>query len=158
MTNGKDEVILISQIGQSIRFEETDVRSMGRNAMGVRGMNLTDGDVVVAMDIIRDGDVLVVTENGFGKRTPISEYRSQSRGGKGVKTLNITDKNGVLVGARIVAPGDELMLLSANGTLIRLQVDEISVQGRTTTGVILMKLDEGDKVVALAKVEKEDEL
>jgi DNA gyrase subunit A len=158
LTTGKDEVILISQMGQSIRFQETDVRSMGRNAMGVRGMNLEDGDVVVAMDIIRDGDVLVVTENGFGKRTPISEYRSQYRGGKGVKTLNITDKNGVLVGARIVAPSDELMLLSANGTLIRLQVDEISIQGRTTTGVILMKLDEGDKVVALAKVEKEDEL
>ncbi len=157
LTSGKEEVIMVSRNAQAIRFSEDEVRSMGRTAIGVRGMNLDEDDIVVAVDIVRDGELLVVTDKGFGKRTLISEYRSQARGGKGVKTLNITEKNGLIVGARVVNPSDELMLLSANGTLIRIKVDDVSVQGRSTMGVTLMNLGEGDQVVAVAKVAQKDD-
>lgn len=132
---------------------------MGRMARGVRGISLDEGDLVVDMDVVRpDADLLVVSERGFGKRTPLSEYRVTSRGGKGIRTLNVTGKNGPIVGARVVTEPDEVMIISSNGVMIRLPVADIPRQGRSTLGVRMMKLDEGQKVVTLALIAaREDE-
>lgn len=151
---GKDqEILLATTFAQSIRFLQKDVRSMGRNARGVRGINLRPGDQVVAMDAVRpDADVLVVTENGFGKRTPIDEYRVQTRGGKGIKTLNINEKNGPIVAMKLVNEDNELMVITAQGIMIRILVEEISRYGRAAQGVKIMSLGSGDQVVSVAKV------
>jgi len=156
-TDGNSEIILVSARGQAIRFKEEDVRSMGRSAHGVRGMNLDRDDVVIGMDVADDtADLLVVTDQGFGKRTPVKDYRLTGRGGKGVRTMNLTRRNGNLVGIKSVREDDELILISANGVLIRTTVREVSQQGRDTQGVTVMRLDEGDKVVALALVPPKD--
>ena len=159
LTGKGQEVLLATTFGQSIRFRQEDVRSMGRNARGVRGIELRPGDSVVAMDAIRgDADVLVVTENGFGKRTPIAEYRLQSRGGKGIKTININEKNGSIVSMKLVDEDNELMVITAQGIMIRIKVAEISLYGRAAQGVKIMSLAEGDQVVSVAKLvnSKED--
>ena len=158
LTRGTSELMAITRHGLSIRFRETDVRDMGRNAMGVKGVNLNPGDNVIALDIVEeDANLLVISEKGFGKRTPLSEYKVQTRGGKGVKTSNITEKTGYLVGAKVIQDDCEIMLISSEGIIIRMGVNGISVMGRSTQGVTLMKLAENDSVVALAKIVPEEE-
>lgn len=155
LTNGEQHVILGTRDGLAISFPETDVRSMGRNAHGVRGIRLHTNDQVVGMDTVRkEAEVLTVTAEGYGKRTPVTEYRNQSRGGKGVINTKVTDKTGQVVGLKVVRPGQELMLITSEGIVIRIDIDEISVISRNTQGVKLMKTGNKDKVVALASVEK----
>lgn len=157
-TNNKKDVLLITKDGQCIRFKETDVRSTGRNSMGVRGVNLLDGDEVVAMQLNSQGDyMLVVSENGMGKRTSIGEFTTQNRGGKGVKCYRITEKTGNVVGAKAVSEGNEVMLITTEGIIIRLQCADISIQGRITSGVKLINLEEGVTVASIAKVREKDE-
>lgn len=157
LTDGKQDIILVTEKGMAIRFYEKDVREMGRTTRGVKGINLGKDDVVVAMDIARErAQLLVVTNNGFGKRTPIEEYRSQIRGGKGIITLRTTNKNGLIIGAKVVKEGDEIMIISREGIIIRIKVDDISSMSRTTQGVHLMKIGEEDSVVAIARVVAED--
>ncbi len=153
LTTGSQEVIMVTAQGQSIRFSEKDVRATGRGARGVKGISLAEGDAVVGMDVVRDGrDLLVVTANGFGKRTPLAEYRTQSRGGRGIKTLKVTEKNGPVAGVKVLNGDDELMVISAEGIVIRMSVSDIPEQGRTTQGVRVMKMEPGDHVVSVAQV------
>ena len=153
LTGGQQEVLLVTRQGQAIRFPEEEVRPMGRGARGVRGIRLEPGDRVVAMDAALQGaDVLVVTEQGYGKRTPVSEFRLIGRGGKGVRATQVTDKTGPVVGMRVVEDDDELMLISSRGVMIRLRAADVSRQGRTARGVLLMRLDPGDTVAAMAQV------
>jgi len=158
LTNGEKQIIIGTRQGKLVRFEETDIRSMGRTAGGVRGIRLKDDDYVVGMEIIEpDQEILVVTENGYGKRTPESEYRLQSRGGMGVKTCQITDKNGPLSAVKAVNGTEDLMLITINGMLIRMDVKDISKTGRSTQGVRLMRLAGDELISTVAKVEKEDD-
>lgn len=153
LTEGEHEILLVTRGGQAVRFSEDEVRPMGRAARGVIGIRLEEGDQVVAMDAARRGaDVLVVTEQGYGKRTPVEEYRLTRRGGKGVRAIGESTRNGPVVGMRVVEEGDEVMLISARGVMIRLNVSDVSRQGRTARGVVLMRLDEGDTVAALAQI------
>lgn len=151
LTDGARHVVLGTKDGMAIAFQEDDVRSMGRNAHGVRGIRLREGDVVVGMDNLKENaDVLTVTECGYGKRTPTGEYRSQVRGGKGLINLKVTDKTGVVIGLKVVRPDQELMLITTEGIVIRTNVDQISVISRNTQGVMLMKTDTNDKVASMA--------
>ena len=146
-----DEVILVTEGGQAIRFAVAGLRAASRFSGGVRAIQIPHGDRVVAMDIVSpNAYLLVVTKNGFGKRTPLSEYRIQGRGGLGVKSLSITPKTGRVIAGRIVDPTEELMILSAQGNVIRIRVDDIPIQGRIRRGASLMKLDEGDEVISIA--------
>lgn len=155
LTNGSMKIIMGTKDGYAIHFSEQDVRSMGRTARGVKGITLHKEDIVVGMDTIKkEGEVLTVTEEGYGKRTPVGEYRSQSRGGKGIINNKVTDKTGKVVGLKIVKPGQELMLITSEGIVIRIDIDDISVISRNTQGVTLMRTGVNDKVVALAAVEK----
>jgi DNA gyrase subunit A len=130
LTDGNEEVIMGTAQGMSIRFPESDVRSMGRAATGVKGITLDEGDSVIGMDVVVPGqDVLIVTAKGYGKRTPVSEYRTQSRGGKGIKTINVTEKNGTVVGLKVVKDEEDLMIITASGTLIRTSMEGISYDG-----------------------------
>lgn len=157
VTDGREDVILVTQGGMSIRFNENDIRHMGRTAMGVKGITLSNNDKVVSMNLCSEGtELLVVSGNGFGKRTSIEEYRSQIRAGKGIKTYNINDKTGEIVGAQMVNEDDEMMIINSNGVLIRLRVNEISLFGRVTSGVKLMKTDDEVNVVSIAKIEMEE--
>ena len=147
----EDEVILVTERGQAIRFSVAALRAASRFSGGVRAIQMSPGDRVVAMDIVSpNAFLLVVTKNGFGKRTSLSEYRIQARGGRGVKSLSITPKTGGVSAGRIVDPAEELMTLSAQGNVIRIRVEEIPIQGRIRRGASLMKLDEGDEVVYIA--------
>ncbi|TYR74734.1 DNA gyrase subunit A [Rossellomorea vietnamensis] len=158
LTDGSKDMIIGTKKGMLIRFPETDVRSMGRTATGVKGINLDSDDIVVGMEILEEkDDVLVVTEKGFGKRTPAEEYRIQTRGGKGLKTCNITERNGELISVKAVTGEEDLMLITANGVLIRMDVNDISTTGRNTQGVKLIRLDENSSVATVAKVEKDEE-
>lgn len=158
LTDGDKQIIIGTRQGKLVRFEETDIRSMGRTAGGVRGIRLKDDDYVVGMEIIEpDQEILVVTENGYGKRTPESEYRLQTRGGMGVKTCQITDKNGPLSAVKAVNGTEDLMLITINGMLIRMDVNDISKTGRSTQGVRLMRLAGDELISTVAKVEKEDD-
>ncbi len=153
LTDGAREVIIVTKKGQSIRFSEEEVRAMGRTARGVKGITLRAEDLVVGMDIVKDdAELLIITENGFGKRTPFDQYRAQTRGGIGTKTLNRTSKTGEIVGGRVVYPEHELMLTNASGMIIRVTVSGISSMGRNTQGVKIMRLDDNDRIVALARV------
>ncbi|WP_072867465.1 DNA gyrase subunit A [Desulfofundulus thermosubterraneus] len=157
LTSGKEEIILGTRQGLAIRFPEEEVHPYGRNARGVKGITLEPGDTVVAMDIVRpDGDVLVVTANGYGKRTPVSDYRLQSRGGKGIISARVTGRNGPVVAMQVVKPDEEIMVISAEGIIIRLKASDISTMGRATQGVMLMRLTPGDKLVAAALVSAEE--
>ena len=150
-TCGQDEIIVITEKGMAIRFREEDIRTMGRSAMGVKAITLGEEDRVVAMDIAPDDRfLLVISEQGFGKKTPLDEYRTQIRGGKGIITYNIREKTGDIVSAKVIKNEDEIMMISLNGTIIRLKADEISTMGRNTQGVTLMKMKD-DRVVAVAK-------
>ncbi len=159
LTNGSDELLLVTSGGKSIRFKETDVRSVGRTARGVKGIRLGKGDKVVAMEKVEeDYTLLVVSENGYGKRTDFDQYHAQKRGGGGVITMRTGARNGALVGAASVRAGDELMLISTEGQMIRMPVDQIRVIGRATKGVRLINLDQDDKLVSLAKVAEDEHL
>jgi DNA gyrase subunit A len=159
LTDGQQEIILSTQGGQSIRFKEAQVRSTGRGTYGVVGMRLDKGDEVVSMEMLSPGaDILTASENGYGKRTPMEEYRLQSRGGKGIITMKITDKTGRVIGVQQVTEDDQLMLVTNKGKIIRLRVKDIRVIGRNTQGVRLIDLEEGERVVSLARLaEKEEE-
>ena len=155
-SRGTTELITVTKKGMSIKFSEEDVRSMGRTAMGVRGINLSAGDSVVGMDIIEEGAyLLVVSENGYGKRTPVADYRIQTRGGKGILTYKVAPKTGKLVGMKVVKENDEVMLINMTGVVIRLNVNEVSMQGRSTQGVKLMRIGEKDVLVSMAKISGE---
>ena len=163
LTDGEDNVVIVTKGGMSITFDEKDVRPVGRASQGVIGMRLDEEDSVIGMESIIAGakaTLLAITENGFGKRTELEEYRVQTRGGKGVITYKITPKTGNIVGIRIVEETDDVMLITDKGTIIRLNVKDISVLGRSTQGVTLMRTNEG-KVVSIEKIsedEKEDEI
>ena len=156
-SSGDLEVMLFTELGQGIRFDEREIRAMGRTARGVRGIRLGEGDHLVEMVTVdKDGHILIVTEEGYGKRTSFSEFRTQARGGKGVKAVGLTNKSGKMVGGKVVTPGDDLMIVTARGILIRQKVDAISILGRSARGVKLIKLDSGDRVMAVARVVRED--
>ena len=158
LTDGTRDVFLGTEQGMAIRFAESDMRPIGRAAMGVKSIDLDDGDSVVAMSILEDGaQVLSLTQLGYGKRTEIEEYRVQSRAGKGIKAMNLTDKTGLLAGQLLVHEGEDLLLITDDGTVIRTPVSAISVQGRNTQGVRIMRVDEGVKVVCVARAEPEDD-
>lgn len=159
LTDGNSQIIMVTRKGMSIKFNETDVRPLGRVSMGVRGIDLADDDYLVGMESCKDDDyLLVVTENGFGKRTLVSEYRLQSRAGKGIITYKITEKTGLVAGMKLVSDEDDVMLITSDGVIIRINVDEISVLGRATQGVTLMRMDSDDvKVVSVARVGKEED-
>ncbi len=159
LTDGNKELIIGTKDGMSIRFPEKDVRMMGRTAAGVKGISLSAGDYVVGMDLIAEGhEVLIVTENGYGKRTPIEEYRIQSRGGKGIKTCNITEKNGSLVSLYVVSEDQDIMIITVNGIIIRTEVAGISITGRNTQGVTLIRVNEGEEVSTVAVIDREEEI
>jgi DNA gyrase subunit A len=152
-STGDDDLLLVSTKGQAIRFAEKDVRPMGRDASGVQGMRLRGDDEVISVTIAHDdADLLVVTENGYGKRTRVGDYPRKGRGGMGVKTVQLTEARGHLVGARVVRDGYQVMLISTGGTVIRMPVDDIRRMGRSTQGVIVMRLREGEQVSSLAPV------
>ena len=157
-TDNKKEVLLVTKEGQCIRFKETDVRPTGRKSMGVRGINLSDSDEVVAMQLTCQGDyLLVASEYGQGKRTSISEFAVHNRGGKGIRCYRLTEKTGFVVGAKAVNDDNEIMIITTEGIIIRLLCSEISIQGRNSSGVKLINLDEGVKVASFAKVRDKDE-
>ena len=154
-TSGNCDILMAASNGRMVRFPENLVRVMGRGASGVRGITL-DGCVLVGMEIASKGvDVLVVTENGYGKKTSIDEYRLTNRGGKGVKTLNITDKNGVITSFKTVTDDKDLIIITNEGIIIRLAVDKISEMSRVTQGVKLINLRDGQKVSSISIVDKE---
>jgi len=158
LTDGEKQVIIGTRDGMLVRFQEDDIRSMGRTAGGVRGIKLRDGDEVVGMEIVEpEQEILVVTAKGYGKRTSEEEYRLQSRGGVGLKTIQITDKNGPMVAVKTVDGSEDLMLITINGMLIRMDVNDISLIGRSTQGVRLIRLGDDELVATVAKVEKEEE-
>jgi DNA gyrase subunit A len=159
LSDGKEQIFLGTRDGMAIRFDETDVRPMGRNAYGVRGISLREDDEVVAMDVVREGaTLLTVAQNGYGKRTELEEYRLQSRGGVGIINIQTTDRNGKVVGIAYVHDDDQLMLISQQGMILRMKAGDIRTIGRATQGVRLIEMEEGDAVVSVAKLaEKEDE-
>lgn len=158
LTDGNQQLIMATKQGLSIRFPESDVRSMGRTATGVKGIHLGEDDVVIGMDVVSEEDtVLIVTSKGFGKRTPAQDYRIQTRGGKGIKTLNVTAKNGFVVGLNVVREDEDLMIITTSGTLIRMSMAGISVMGRNTQGVKLINIREDDEVSTVARVNKSEE-
>jgi len=158
LTDGQQEIILSTAEGQNIRFKEEQVRPTGRGAYGVVGMRLDEGDCVVSMEILSLGaDILTVSENGFGKRTKADEYRITSRGGKGIITMKTTDKTGRVVGVQQVTEDDQLMLVTNKGKIIRLRITDIRVIGRNTQGVHLIDVEEGERVVSLARLAEKEE-
>ena len=153
ITEGEREVILVSSGGKAIRFHEEEVRAMGRDATGVRGIRLAEDQEVIALIVVAEGNVLTASAAGYGKRTPIEDFPRQGRGGQGVIALQTTERNGAAVAALQVLPGQEIMLISSNGTLVRTPVDDISVLGRNTQGVRLMRLDDGERLVGIERLE-----
>ena len=167
LTDGKHDVMLFSDGGKAVRFDENDVRPMGRNARGVRGMNIDDTQSVIAMLVAEADDgtgnvvegsqsVLTATENGYGKRTAISEYTRHGRGTKGMIAIQQSERNGKVVAATLVAAEDEIMLITDKGVLVRTRVAEIREMGRATQGVTLMALDEGAKLIGLQRIAEND--
>ncbi|MCM3747963.1 DNA gyrase subunit A [Paenibacillus pasadenensis] len=159
LTDGNQEIIMGTSNGMSIRFSESDVRSMGRSATGVKGIQLDDSDQVIDMDVVDPNrEVLIVTSKGYGKRTPVLDYRSQTRGGKGIKTLNVTEKNGPIVCLKVVAEDEDLMIMTESGTLIRMSMDSISSMGRNTQGVRLINTRDEDAVATVTRVARSEEV
>ncbi len=159
LTDGEDNVVLVTSKGLSITFDEKDVRPVGRSAQGVIGMRLDDNDFVIGMESVLNNEnatLLAITENGFGKRTELTEYRVQKRGGRGVITYKITPKTGDIVGIRIATGDEDVMLITDKGTIIRMKVEEISILGRSTQGVTLMRTNDGGKVVSIETIKNED--
>lgn len=158
LTDGTKDIMLVTKNGMSIRFNEEDVRPLGRVSMGVRGIKLDKDDVVIGMGaFIEDTSLLVVTERGFGKRTELEEYKVQTRGGKGILTYRVTEKTGKIAGMKLVNEKDDIMMISSDGTIIRINVKDISVLGRATQGVTLMRMDESVYLVGVARIINEDE-
>jgi DNA gyrase subunit A len=160
MTNGKHEIMLAVRSGRAVRFPEATVRPMGRTASGVRGITLSgEGDIVIGMITVlnESEDVLVVSENGYGKRSSISDYRITNRGGKGVKTINVTDKTGRLIALKDVTDQNDLMIITQGGNILRIPVSGLRVMGRATQGVRLINLKENDSIASVAYVEVDEE-
>ncbi|MBU4220730.1 MAG: DNA gyrase subunit A, partial [Euryarchaeota archaeon] len=158
LTDGTKNFVIGTKHGKAIRFNENDVRSMGRNAGGVRGIRLLGEDEVVSAAVVEEGSTLLtVTENGYGKRTEFEEYRAMNRGGQGVITIDVSIRNGNVVDIRTVHEDDEIMVTTSKGIVIRVPVSGIKVQGRNTQGVRIMKVDGGDRVVGVATLAKEEE-
>jgi len=159
VTDGSGEIFIGTRDGMAIRFEETDVRAMGRTAYGVRGITLRDGDEVVAMEVVKAGGTLLsVTERGYGKRTEIDEYRVQSRGGVGVINIATSERNGPVIGVAYVQDEDEVLLITQQGMIIRMPTGDLRAIGRATQGVRLIDIEDQDKVVSVARlVEREDD-
>ena len=157
VTRGDADIVIVSERGNAIKFNEQDVRPMGRTAAGVKSMNLREDDIAVCMDIaVDDEDLLVISENGFGKRTPLVEYKRQNRGGVGLITYKISEKTGKVVGATVCKSEDELMLINTSGVAIRINVSDVSVTSRATMGVRLMRTSDEEKIVAIAKISGRD--
>lgn len=160
LTNGESQIIMAVKSGKLVRFEETKTRPMGRTASGVRGISLKDEtDEVIGMVTVNDmsSEILVVSENGYGKRSSLDDYRITNRGGKGVKTLNITDKTGKLISINSVTDADDLMIINKSGLTIRMAVEDLRVMGRATQGVKLINIKGNDSIAAVTKVMKDDE-
>jgi len=158
ITNGSNEILLVSQDGMSIRFDERDVRPMGRVAAGVKGISLKRGGAVVGVEVLATNySILTVTENGYGKRSSVDEYRLQKRGGKGVIAIKASDRNGKIIGAMQVVEDDEIMLIASSGKIIRINMQNVRVIGRNTQGVRLINLEPGEKVVAMDMVATDEE-
>ncbi|MGN7414532.1 DNA gyrase subunit A [Paenibacillus sp. SAF-068] len=158
LTDGQQEIIMGTAHGMSIRFSESNVRSMGRSATGVKGITLDEQDAVIGMDVVdKDLDVLIVTAKGYGKRTPVSDYRMQTRGGKGIKTINVTEKNGAVVSLKMVKTEEDLMIITSSGTLIRMSMEGISTMGRYTQGVKLIHIRDEDSVATVSRIDKNEE-
>ena len=158
ITDGDRDVMMLSNSGKAIRFKETDVRAMGRTARGVRGMRLADDQHVISL-IIPDDDahILTASENGYGKRSVVNDFRLTGCGGQGVIAMQCNDRNGQMVGAVQVSNGDEIMLISDHGTLVRTRVEEISVMSRNTQGVRLIRLSAGERLVGVERVDEPEE-
>jgi len=157
-SSGDDDILMVSRLGQAIRFNEKDVRAMGRDASGVQGMKMRGDDEVISLAIAQDdSDLLVVTENGYGKRTRVADYPRKGRGGMGVKTIQLTESKGHLAGARVVRDGYQVMLISTGGTVIRMPVEDVKRLGRATQGVIVMRLRGEERVSSLAPVVESDD-
>ena len=157
-TSGGDQLLLSSRGGMAIRFDETDVRPMGRTAYGVKGIDLDEGDSVVSLEAVREtGKVLTVCENGFGKCTPIEEYRIQGRGGKGIINIKTEGRNGAVIGVKFISGDEDVMLITGKGMIIRTRSTEISTMGRNTQGVRLIQTDDGDQLVSIARLAERDE-
>jgi DNA gyrase subunit A len=158
VSDGKGEIFIGTRNGMAIRFQENDVRPMGRTAYGVRGITLRDDDVVVAMEVVQPaGTLLTVTERGYGKRTDIDEYRVQSRGGVGVINISTSSRNGQVVGVSYVEEGDEVLLITQQGMIIRMPTNDVRAIGRATQGVRLIEIEGEDKVVSVARLVEKDE-
>jgi DNA gyrase subunit A len=158
VSDGSGEIVIGTRDGMAIRFPESDVRAMGRGAYGVRGITLRNDDIVVGMEVVRPGGALLtVTENGYGKRTDIEEYRVQSRGGVGIIDITTSERNGPVVGVAYVQEGDEMLLITQQGMILRMATDDVRAIGRATQGVRLIDIEESDKVVSVAKLEEKDE-
>jgi DNA gyrase subunit A len=153
LTDGAREVILFTSGGKAIRFNEAEVRAMGRDSTGVRGVKLVDGQSLIALIVVGEGHILTASANGFGKLTPLEDFPPHGRGGQGVIALQTSERNGDMVAALQVSPEHELMLISSNGTLVRTPVADVSVVGRNTQGVRLIRLDEGDRLTGIERVE-----
>jgi len=156
LTKENDELIIASANGKAVRFSECQVRAVGRNSSGVRSIKLVKGDKVIGADIAKN-TVLTITENGYGKRTPIEDYRKINRGGSGVINIKTSERNGKVVSVSCVSGDEELMFVTKKGILIRVSVKDVSKIGRNTQGVRVMKLDSGDKVISVAKIVQESE-
>ena len=157
-TTGDEDIIIATYNGMAASFNERDVRPMGRGAVGVRGIRLREGDFVVGAGSASAGEhLLTITEKGYGKRTPIGEYTVRGRGGLGIKNYNVTEKTGRIADVKMVSPGDDILVISDDATIIRMAVDSISVLGRSTQGVRIMRLSEGSRVISIEKTERETE-
>jgi len=155
LTGGEDDLIMVTAGGNALRIKETDIRPMGRAAGGVVGIRLNPGDQLTSLEVVVEkAHLLVVTEKGYGKRTHLKNYRTQGRAGKGVATIDLKmmSKIGRIASARVVSKGDQITLISNNGIMLRLDVDKISLSGRTTKGARLMKLDQGDRVASVGRI------
>lgn len=152
LTNGENEVMLFTSAGKAIRFHESDVRAMGRGAAGVRGIRLDENQQVNALLILGEGEILTATENGYGKRTRVDEFLAQGRGGMGVIAIQTSERNGQAIGAVQVTETNQIMLITNGGTLVRTPVAQVSVVGRNTQGVTLIRLNEGEKLVQIAPI------
>jgi len=155
-TDGTREVMIATKLGMAIRFSENEVRPMGRGAAGVRGIEVDEGDEVIAGDVVQEGaQILTISERGYGKRTPLDEYRLQGRAGKGIIDIKTGGRNGTVVGMLQVRTGDDVLVITTKGRIIRMHADDVSSQGRNTMGVRIIDLDADDKVGSIARVEAE---
>ena len=158
LTRGESELIMATRMGQAIRFRENDVRPMGRNSMGVRSIDLAEGDEVIDVAKVEEGkQVLAITQNGYGKRTDLSEFRTQSRGGKGILAMRLTEKTGLMAAQLLVSEHEDVMLITDNGTIIRMPVDDISVIGRVSQGVRVMRVEDEGRIVGVTATERDED-